>query len=144
MAQSNGLVWPRQVDQPSCKRKVSPRLIFTLALLGSLLAAGVFSPAAPATNDVYCYGWIMPPYTHCDGPRHSLTANQAYNYYGASFRVCAGAVDTNGNFYGSYACGYAFAQHCYSGSNLLYPRIHNGDSRQQTMYGRWFYNEQCP
>ena len=89
-------------------------------------------------------GVTLGGYSHCDGARHSLRANQAYNYYGQGYRVCAGAVAQNGSFYGSYACGYAFAQHCYSGLNLLTPRIHNGESFSQTMKGQWFYNEQCP
>lgn len=120
------------------------RLLVILALCSALAATAVAGQPAQATHSFYCVGAAIGGFGGCDGARHSLTANQAYNYYGQSYRVCAGAVDQNGNFYGSYACGYAFAQHCYSGANLLTPRIHNSESFTQTMKGQWFYNEQCP
>ena len=119
-------------------------MLVVLALCSALAATAVAGQSAQATHSFYCVGVTLGGYDHCDGARHSLRANQAYNYYGQGYRVCAGAVAQNGSFYGSYACGYAFAQHCYSGLNLLTPRIHNGESFSQTMKGQWFYNEQCP
>jgi hypothetical protein len=113
-----------------------------VVLLSALAALAVAASLAGATSYNYC-STVLGPFDHCDGARHSLTANQAHDDFGAD-RVCAGAVDTSGSFYGSYACGYGFAEHCYSGANLLYPRLHNGESFSQQMHGTGFYSENCP
>jgi hypothetical protein len=116
--------------------RLSPVVLSCAAAMAAAVAL------AGATSYTYC-STILGPGDHCDGPRHSLTANQAYDDFGSD-RVCAGAVDTSGSFYGSYACGYGFAQHCYSGANLLYPRLHNGEGFSQQEHGIGFYSQSCP
>ena len=118
------------------------------ALVAACAAAAtiavVLSTTAGAVNTVYCTVNLSPG-NHCDAPdRHSLTANQAYNYYGSGGRVCAGAT-LDGAFYDDYACNpNGFAEHCYAGSHLLVGRIHNGDSYVIPMQGKYFYSEICP
>jgi hypothetical protein len=115
-----------------------------IAVLAALTGAGIASRSASAVNVGYCTGWPVDAFQHCDASeRHSLTANQAYNYYGQSYQVCAGAT-LDGSFYGSYACGSQFAEHCYGAANLLVGRIHNSESFTQTMRGVYFYSETCP
>jgi hypothetical protein len=120
------------------------RAIARALIVFGVAAALCLPSTASATNYYYCQFVTLAGFDHCDGPQHSLTANQAWNSQGAARRVCAGAL-LNGAFYGSYACGdFGFAEHCYSGQNLLTPRIHNGESLSQGMYGRAFYSETCP
>jgi hypothetical protein len=117
---------------------------FLAAFAAAFVTVIVLSSPAGAVNTVYCTVNLNPG-DHCDAPaRHSLTANQAYNYYGTGGRVCAGAT-LNGSFYDDYVCNpNGFAEHCYSGSNLLVGRIHNGDAYVIPMQGKYFYSEQCP
>lgn len=119
-----------------------PALTAGRVLLPALAALAAAASLAGATSYTYC-STVLGPFDHCDGARHSLTANQAHDDAGSD-RVCAGAVDTSGSFYGSYVCGYGFAEHCYSGANLLYPRLHNGESFAQQEHGTGFYSESCP
>jgi hypothetical protein len=118
------------------------RALLVLAVLAAMGAMVASAQLAAATHYNYCTA-VLSPYDHCDGDTHSLTASQVYDDYGSN-NVCAGATDTSGAFYGSYACGNGFAEHCYSGSNLLIPRIHNSESFAQQMHGAEYYNETCP
>src|SRR4051794_13663911 len=124
---------------------ISPRRM--LLWLGTLAAAAglaVAAHSATATSYDFCQGAVISPGGHCDGPRHSLTASEAHDDAGSD-RVCAGATDVNGSFVGSYVCANNFAKHCYSGADLLYPRIHNGETGfAQQMHGTGFYSQTCP
>jgi hypothetical protein len=119
-------------------------LLVAIALAAALLGTVARSQAASATSVTYCFAQYLAGGDHCDAPdRHSLTANQAWQYNGAAFRVCAGAT-LNGSFYLDYACGTTFAEHCYDGSQLIVGRVHNGETFGQTLKGVYFYSETCP
>jgi hypothetical protein len=130
---------------PPAGRRRFAVLLLALALGTSLVFAALRSSApAQAVTDAYCVGVSISGFDHCDAPaRHSLTSNEAFNYYGSATTVCAGAT-LNGSFFGSYACGsFGYAQHCYDGTNLLVGRIHNGQSATQTMSGQYKYSAAC-
>jgi hypothetical protein len=121
------------------RRTAAVELILAFALCTAMLAYTASS--ASAVSNWYCYGTYVYPGQHCDAPdRHSLDENDAYNYDGFNYRVCAGAT-LNGSFYGSYACNGYHAIQCYSGANLLVGRIHNGEGTAvQRMAGLYYYS----
>lgn len=132
------------------RRRVSTKVFLTFLLVVGLCAALLSVAAhggdrASATSVAYCVNVNVAGFDHCDASeRHSLTANEAYNYFGSSTTVCAGAT-LNGSFYGGYVCGdFGYAKHCYDGSNLLVGRIHNGQSGSQHMEGAYYYSVGCP
>jgi hypothetical protein len=102
------------------------------------LVTGLVSQAQ-AANLQYCDQQVTAS-TYCYGPDHALTGNEAFNYYGNPYSVCAGAL-----LYGSYICGSAYAKHCYSGANTLTPGILNNEAFTQHIYG-WEYwgADPCP
>lgn len=67
---------------------------------------------------------------------HHLQINTAANYYGAHFRVCAGAKNPDGSNHGSFYCGYAYSPNVLYNGDAAYAAIHNGDPGRQTMYGQ--------
>lgn len=116
------------------------RLVVLGAALGALLLLGGMAAQARAGNLDYCDGQLAGG-AYCTGTAHSLTGNEAFNYYGSAYAVCAGAV-----FYGSYICGsLGYAEHCYAGDTLLTPIILNNETFTQHMYG-WEYwgTDPCP
>jgi hypothetical protein len=121
------------------------RALITIALVTALCAVGGYAQSSGAVGVTYCSNVYLAGFDHCDAPaRHSLTANIAQNYSGASTIVCAGAT-LNGSFWGGYVCsGSGFAEHCYDGANLLVGRIHNGQSGAQHMIGSYYYSQACP
>jgi hypothetical protein len=118
------------------------RLTAMIALLSAIVAVAIVAIPAAAVDYTYATA-VLGPYDHYDGDLHSLTASQAYDDFGSD-GVCAAATDSSHNFYGSYACGNGFAEHCYSGQNLLYPRMHNSEAFSQQMHGREYYSATCP
>jgi hypothetical protein len=110
----------------------------TLAVL--LLSVGVGAQQAHAGNLLYCEQQIAGG-TSCAGTNHSLTGNEAFNFYGTAYKVCAGAY-----LYGSYICGsLGYAEHCYSGDNVLAPLILNNETFTQHMYGYEYWGtDPCP
>jgi hypothetical protein len=112
-------------------------LMLLCALCGALGATTLISSHASASYS-FCTGWLNGR-DHCDGSYTHLTATQAHG----NIHVCAAAVQS-GSFYGSYACGYQFAEHCY-GNETLAPRIHDQEDIGQVMHGDAFHDgEVCP
>ena len=130
----------------TCARPLKRRALVAVALVSALCAVAAYGQTrAHAVGVTYCVGVYLGGFDHCDASdRHSLTANQAWNYYGSSTTVCAGAT-LNGSFFSNYACGnFGYAEHCYDGTNLLVGRIHNGQSGAQHMEGEYYYSQGCP
>jgi hypothetical protein len=100
------------------------RLCSVVLLAGLLVVLCVSS--ATAGTDAYC-SRDFSAYETCTGYFHtSITASHGNNVHPEdNRRVCAGAYDTNGNFYGSYFCGSGAACHVYGGDPLT-PAVHNG------------------
>jgi hypothetical protein len=107
----------------------------------AVLAATSFAlvvGGASATGDGYCSNVTLAGYDHCDGARHTLWMNHTYVAGGTG--VCAGQLDANGSWTGSYSCGNTNATKCYPATVLLYPRIHNSSSAQHSnFYGDEWY-----
>ena len=115
------------------------------AALAVLLAAGaVVLAAMPAGANTltFCSGALVSAHGNCYGADHTLTASQAFDDYGSDY-VCA-ASHYNGALFASYACGYGFAEHCYSATHLLKPLIHDPLDHDQYMHGREYWGENCP
>jgi hypothetical protein len=115
-----------------------------LVVLASVPFA-LFATEAAATQDNYCTNVTLVGFDHCDGARHTLWMNHAFVSGGTG--VCAGQLDENGVFTGSYACASVNAYKCYSPSTLLYPRLHNHDSATHSgFYGDESYGAvgACP
>jgi len=116
------------------------RLAVLGAALGVLLFSGGMATQAQAGNTMYCDQQVAVG-DFCYGTSQYLTGNEAFNYFGNSFPVCAGA-----NGYGSYICGsLGYAKHCYAASVNIQPGIYNNYTLTQHMYG-WSYwgSDPCP
>lgn len=119
-----------------------------LVVVGALSVAAVVASvqAAGAAQEAYCSNVTLAGGAHCDGPRHTMWMNEVYRSAGST-SVCAGQLDASGNWFGAYACHAQSVIKCYSGTNLLYPRMHNGEVAQYSnFYGiqGWGTIGTCP
>lgn len=108
-------------------------------LAAAVLTAAALLPAQAAQAGVETYfngnigsgGKVV-------GPQHSMTSNRVGNNYGASVGVGAAALQ-NGNMYGNWILGTAYACHPYGGGNLLSPLLLNNHSNTQSMFGNDYF-----
>lgn len=123
--------------------------IVLLAVLVACMAAGAVTHlaiSAPAQASSYsgCYGAYPNDTTCALGVVKPLNAMFSYDDAG-SHRVCAGAERADGSFYGNFACGIGYAQHCYDGEAQLQGVVGSGDKGSFTGYGTEVWNEgSCP
>jgi hypothetical protein len=101
-------------------------MLITAALLS---VTGVAFGAA-STSHPYLSDWIAGG-GHKDGDRHTLEYNMVYG----TSNVCAGQLDSNGNWSGQYSCSDSASSEIkqYCRCNLIYPRAHNGRGSSQYM-----------
>ncbi len=100
---------------------------WAVVVCGAVVLLAGTAGSASAGLDVYC-GKTFTNYETCTGYFHTeitSSAGQHQNFADAN-RVCAGAYDANGNFYGSYFCATGVACHVYNYRPLT-PAVHNGE-----------------
>jgi len=115
------------------------RLAVLGTALGVLLLLGGTATQAQAGNTMYCDQQVL-TVDYCWGTSQNLTGNEAFNYFGNSFPVCAGAYAQ------TFSCGsLGYARRCFDGTTNLLPGIKNNYSLTQHMYG-WSYwgADACP
>jgi hypothetical protein len=116
----------------------------TLGLCSVLAVLAVGAGTAAAGIDTYC-GKNFSNFETCTGPFHTAitwSAGQHQNFADAN-RVCAGAYDSSGNFYGSYFCATGVACHVY-GSDPLTPAVHDGEDHAATDVGVSYWSQAYP
>src|SRR5689334_6842549 len=99
-----------------------PRPLLLLALLVSLITAGIGAASAQAAISSYCNGAYLysPGHMTCIASvSWYLTGNEVAAADNSNDSVCAGAGWPDGTFYGSYICATNWACHTYGGSNAL-------------------------
>jgi hypothetical protein len=115
-------------------------LLAALATAALVLFAGSVTPAH-ANVLLFCNQALVSAHGNCYGADHTLTGVQAQDDYGNDY-VCA-ASHYNHELYASYACGYGIAEHCYGGTHLLKPLIHDPLDHDQYMHGYEFWSTGC-
>lgn len=128
VAVNSMLPYGHDVHIASSRGGVQLRYRRCAVVLAACLFGGVVGVASATNIDPYCVNVTLAGGGHCDGPRHTLWENEA-----DGILPCAGQLDQNGNWTGSYACGSTQAWGCYS-LVLLYPRLHNHDSSTHNGY----------
>jgi hypothetical protein len=108
------------------------------AVAAVLMVMLVAATAAQASfNNIYCGPKAIASGDTCVwGVYHHLQTNHSVNYYGAHFRVCAGAKNPDGSNHGSFYCDYAISPLVIYNNEAAYAAIHNGDPGRQTMEGQ--------